>query len=162
MLYNRTVVPGRLRCQKCGFVLVRVSLYMASGTTGPDESSSEPCLNCGEPMLPVTWEQEAREAWKTAERLFEETRALWQPMTTAPKDGSAVLVLLEGSDIPHAARWLSGPEDPSATDITVRPGWHLTWDGSPVPAHDGPRYWMRCPDDPDGTAACRAVLEAGA
>jgi hypothetical protein len=73
----------------------------------------------------------------------------WQPMKTAPKDGAAVLVLLDASDIPHAARWLSGPDDRRATEETTRAGWHLTWDGSQIEEHDGPRYWMHCPDDPD-------------
>ncbi len=75
--------------------------------------------------------------------------APWQSMKTAPKDGAAVLVLLDASDIPHAARWLSGPDDRRATEETTRAGWHLTWDGSPIEEHDGPRYWMHCPDDPD-------------
>lgn len=73
----------------------------------------------------------------------------WQPMKTAPKDGTTVLVLLDASDIPHSARWLSGPDDRRATEETTRAGWHLTWDGSPIAEHDGPRYWMHCPDDPD-------------
>ena len=73
----------------------------------------------------------------------------WQPMRTAPKDGFAVLVLLDGSDAPHCARWLRGTDDPHATEATKGPGWHLTWDGSPVAPHDGPRYWMHCPSDPD-------------
>ena len=64
----------------------------------------------------------------------------WQPMKTAPKDGTAVLVLLVGSDVPHAARWLR---------VNGAPGWHRVWDGWRVPAQDGPRYWMHCPDDPD-------------
>lgn len=76
----------------------------------------------------------------------------WQPMKTAPKSGLAVLVLLGDSDIPHAARWLRGPDDPHATAETQGPGWHLTWDGSPVAEHDGPRYWMHCPADPDDDA----------
>jgi hypothetical protein len=73
----------------------------------------------------------------------------WQPMKTAPKDGTVVLVLLDGSDIPNPARWLSGPDDPNAYEQTTGPGWHLTWDGWPIPEHDGPRYWMDCPIDPD-------------
>ena len=76
-------------------------------------------------------------------------RSPWQPMRTAPKDGLAVLVLVEGSDIPRAARWLCGPGDRHATELTTGPGWHLTWDGTPVSEHDGPRYWMHCPADPD-------------
>ena len=74
---SATFVPGRLRCPKCGFVLVRVSLYMLSGTAGPDEGEApSPCLNCGEQMLPVTWEQEARQAWTDAGRLYDEAQAL--------------------------------------------------------------------------------------
>lgn len=73
----------------------------------------------------------------------------WKPIRTAPKDGSVVLVLLGDSDVPHAARWLRGPDDPRATEMTAASGWHMTWDGTPVPEHGGPRYWMRCEDDPD-------------
>lgn len=69
----------------------------------------------------------------------------WKPMKSAPTDGAVVLVLLEGSDIPHAARWLSGHDDQYATEMTDGPGWHLAWDGWPVPAHDGPLWWMPCP-----------------
>jgi len=73
-------------------------------------------------------------------------RELWQPMKTAPKDGTAVLVLLADNDTPHAVRWL---EEQDAANIGSTPGWHMTWDGYRIAEHDGPRYWMRCPDDPD-------------
>lgn len=76
----------------------------------------------------------------------------WQPMRTAPRDGTPVLLLLNGSDIPHAARWLSGPDDPRATDETTKPGWYFTWDGYQVTEYDGPAYWMPLPPDP-GEAA---------
>lgn len=72
----------------------------------------------------------------------------WQPMRTAPRDGTPVLLLLNGSDIPHAARWLSGPDDPRATDETTKPGWYFTWDGYQVTEYDGPAYWMPLPPDP--------------
>lgn len=76
----------------------------------------------------------------------------WQPMRTAPRDGTPVLLLLNGSDIPHAARWLSGPDDPRATDETTKPGWYFTWDGYQVTEYDGPTYWIPLPPDP-GEAA---------
>ena len=69
----------------------------------------------------------------------------WQPMRMAPRDGTPVLLLLNGSDIPHAARWLSGPDDPRATDETTKPGWYFTWDGSQVTEYDGPTYWIPLP-----------------
>lgn len=73
----------------------------------------------------------------------------WQPMRTAPKDGTIVLVLLAWSDVPHAACWIGGPDSPRATRRAVAPGWYLSWDKWRVLAHDGPRYWMAIPDDPD-------------
>lgn len=94
----------------------------------------------------------ARQAARHMEELQAKVDAItnpWQPMRTAPKDGTAVLVLLDGSDVPKGAHWLSGPDDPRATDTATVPGWYLTWDGWLVKAHEGPRYWMHCPDDPD-------------
>lgn len=70
------VVPGKIRCAKCNFALVRTNLYMQSGTTGPGNNETEPCPNgCG-PLWPVTWEQEAREAYAVVERYFDEAQAL--------------------------------------------------------------------------------------
>lgn len=59
----------------------------------------------------------------------------WQPMNTAPTDGTVVLLLLECSNVPHSARFKDG-------------AWRLTWDGWKVPEWDGPRYWMPIPPDP--------------
>ena len=69
----------------------------------------------------------------------------WQRMTTAPKDGTAVLVLLCGSDIPNALRWLESCDD-RGRETT---GWNMTWDGHRITRADGPRYWMPIPGDPD-------------
>lgn len=101
--------------------------------------------------LPVRAES-TRQAVRHMEELQAKVSSItspWQPMKTAPKDGTGVLVLLDGSDMPHTARWLRGIDDPAATEETTGPGWHLTWDGSPAAEHDGPRYWMPCLDDPD-------------
>ncbi|HFK2947307.1 TPA: hypothetical protein ACGY8F_002265 [Stenotrophomonas maltophilia] len=51
----------------------------------------------------------------------------WQPMESAPKDGTVVLGLLEGSDIPQSIRF--------------RDGWEIAWDGHRITAHDGPLRW---------------------
>lgn len=70
------LVPGQMRCAKCGFGLTRTNLYVNSGTTGPGDSKTEPCPNgCG-PLWPVTWEQWAKEGWETAERFFKEHNEL--------------------------------------------------------------------------------------
>lgn len=65
-------------------------------------------------------------------------RVLWQTMATAPKDGTTVLVLLQGSNIPYPVLWFSSMEK-----------WYLTWYFTPISDGDTPRYWMPLPDDPD-------------
>jgi hypothetical protein len=75
-------VPGKVHCAKCGFTLVRTNLYVNSCTTGPGGEETEPCPNDGNPMLPVTWEQEAREAWKINEQLFDRAIAAEKALTT--------------------------------------------------------------------------------
>lgn len=73
---NPLFVPGVMRCAKCNFALVRTNLYVQSGTTGQGHNETEPCPNgCG-PLWPVTWEQEAREAYAVVERYFDEAQAL--------------------------------------------------------------------------------------
>lgn len=72
----RDVVPGKVHCAKCGFTLQRVNLYMLSGMTGAGGEETEPCPNDGTPLLPVTWEQEAREAMCMAEQQFDRAHAL--------------------------------------------------------------------------------------
>jgi hypothetical protein len=75
-------VPGKVHCAKCGFTLVRTNLYVNSCTTGPGGEETEPCPNDGNPMLPVTWEQEARETWKINEQLFDRAIAAEKALTT--------------------------------------------------------------------------------
>lgn len=69
----------------------------------------------------------------------------WKRMKTAPKDGTTVLVLTEGSDVPKAVRWCEADHFLATSGV----GWYMTWDGTKIQPHDGPRYWMHCPDDPD-------------
>ena len=61
------LVPGVVHCARCNFRLTRVTLYMGNGAIGPGGSETEQCPNgCG-PMWPVTWKQEAEDAYKIAE-----------------------------------------------------------------------------------------------
>jgi len=63
----------------------------------------------------------------------------WQPMKTAPKDGAAVMALLEASDIPHAVKWC---ESDHFLAEGRGAGWYMTWDSTKIQPHDGPCYWM--------------------
>jgi hypothetical protein len=59
-LKRDAVVPGSMCCAQCGFVLMRTTLYMKSGTSGPGGNETEPCPNgCG-PLWPQTWKQAAQ------------------------------------------------------------------------------------------------------
>lgn len=66
----------------------------------------------------------------------------WQPIETAPRDGTAVFVSLIGSDIPHPARFENGE-------------WRMTWDRYALSDWDGPTHWMPLPAAPsqEGGAA---------
>lgn len=67
----------------------------------------------------------------------------YKPMKDAPKDGTAILVLLDGSDIPLPIRWRV------ATDTMAKhgAGWYVTWDGYKLSHADGPRGWLTIPTE---------------
>lgn len=67
----------------------------------------------------------------------------YRPMADAPKDGTAVMVLLNGSDIPLPARW----RDQMSQMATGGNGWYVTWDNHKLSVHDGPRGWLPIPDE---------------
>lgn len=62
-LYRLAYVPGSFRCPKCGFVLSKQTMFVASGTIGISESdlNGEPCPNDGTDMVHVTWQERAIE-----------------------------------------------------------------------------------------------------
>lgn len=60
-----------MRCAKCDFQLVRVTLAVNLGRAIAGSSDTEPCPNgCG-PLWPVTWEQYARQMQDAAEQMAE-------------------------------------------------------------------------------------------
>ena len=70
------VVPGKMRCAKCGFVLQRVVLNVTSDTVSAGDNKTEACPNgCG-PLWPVNWEQYAKEKYEMAVSYSEEAEGL--------------------------------------------------------------------------------------
>lgn len=59
-LAKMVYVPGAWYCPKCKFQLVTSILYAASGNIGVDRKTPDPCPNDGTPMLPQTWETDAK------------------------------------------------------------------------------------------------------
>ena len=75
------LVPGVMHCAKCKFQLNRVTLCVSDGNAYAGDNKTEPCPNgCG-PLWPVTWEQEARNCWKTLEEMHERLQAAQQGAT---------------------------------------------------------------------------------
>jgi hypothetical protein len=94
-------VPGKVHCAKCGFTLVRTNLYVNSGTAGPGGEETEPCPNDGNPMLPVTWEREAREGWKLNEQLFDRAIAAEKKVAAQSRFG-----LTPRQHLESAIKWI--------------------------------------------------------
>ncbi len=74
----------------------------------------------------------------------------WQPIKTAPKDGTVILVSVESTDLVYTVEWRDEAEDEAFKD-DLGIGWRLTWDGYFFPAYDQPTYWMHLPPAKEGT-----------
>lgn len=71
MVDSTNLVPGVMRCAKCNFQLVRITLAVNVGKAIAGDSHTEPCPNgCG-PLWPVTWEQYAGQMQEAAELMAE-------------------------------------------------------------------------------------------
>lgn len=69
----------------------------------------------------------------------------WQPIETAPKDGTRLLLWDPGREVAVSGYWHDEPE--VSTPTVWEPGWAwwvsdsdvLMWDSGP---HDAPSHWM--------------------
>jgi len=60
----------------------------------------------------------------------------WQPIETAPKDGTVILATLPGSNVPQPIRFSLH-------------GWRIEWDDWILSEEDHPTHWMPCPEPPE-------------
>lgn len=86
-LENLVYVPGLRKCAKCKCVLVSNFLHTQNGMISANNKPQQCPNDCG-PIWPVTERESGNEM---AERLTAFLR-IWQPIETAPKDGSVILV----------------------------------------------------------------------
>jgi hypothetical protein len=73
-------------------------------------------------------------AWKSWQAAL---ASQWQPIETAPKDGTVILASLPGSDVPHSVRWHN-----------MKRGWCLSWDGWKLGEYSQPTHWQPLPPEP--------------
>lgn len=72
----------------------------------------------------------------------------WQPIETAPKDGTRILgySIKEADDLtPQIMQWLR----PNSLGLIKAEGWHISWDHTPCDGSDWvlpPTHWCSLPD----------------
>ncbi len=70
------LAPGRLRCPTCKFELTIATIFAKTGQIGASKAEvyqeSKPCPNDGEPMVRVTWREEADANRAYAMKLIDE------------------------------------------------------------------------------------------
>jgi hypothetical protein len=60
----------------------------------------------------------------------------WRPINTAPRDGSALLLLVDWEPLWFVGYWGLGVP---GSDVT----WRVKWDGSDIEGgYDAPTHWM--------------------
>ncbi len=64
-------VPGLWRCAKCQFRLIQSTLNDKDGTVTARDEAGVPCPNCAVPLWRVTWREEAEDARKSEETIWE-------------------------------------------------------------------------------------------
>ena len=72
-------------------------------------------------------------------------KAQWNPMRSAPKDGTVILARLDNTDIPHPIVWVSGPDSSRATKRRQKAGWYSSWDATRFEDWNL-EGWIHCPD----------------
>jgi len=75
-----------------------------------------------------------------------EAESQWQPIETAPRDGTHILATLPDSDTCHVICWVD-----ASKGIRVGCGvygWHVAWDGYPCAGYSTPTRWMPLPAPP--------------
>lgn len=109
-----TIIPGCMKCAKCGFGLVRTTLCVGSGTAFAGNNETEPCPNgCG-PLWPETWESRARDVQRVAEEALDRERVLhafvraWDSWLAGTLWPDACVSKILRADL-HAAREAVGP-----------------------------------------------------
>jgi hypothetical protein len=87
---SELVVPGKWKCDKCGFELTSTNLYVKTGTVGPNYATPEPCPNDGLPMRALTWKEEAQLGDALIERLLNQRDQFIDVLNAAAAAMSAV------------------------------------------------------------------------
>lgn len=75
----------------------------------------------------------------------------WQPIKTAPKDGTHILVWTDASDTAYVVCWADaakGIRKYLTAESGAERGWHLALDGELFDREHEPTHWMPLPDAP--------------
>lgn len=115
MIDSSNLVPGVMRCAKCDFQLVRVTLAVNLGRAIAGSSDTEPCPNgCG-PLWPVTWEQYARQMQDAADQMAERAIAAEKKLEALMVPGGAGFLQADDYHLLH--RFIETTDDDESYDI---------------------------------------------
>lgn len=68
--------------------------------------------------------------------------AKWNPISTAPKDRTIILAVLQGNDFPHAVYFGNARRSDSKRGKHC---WRIAWDHCAISEWNEPTIWMPCP-----------------
>lgn len=88
----------------------------------------------------------------------------WQPIRTAPKDGTHILVWTDCSDTAYVVCWADASKGIRRNLIAesgAERGWHLAWDGTLFDREYEPTCWMPLPASPGAAAELGTARGAG-
>lgn len=178
-------VPGEWKCPMCSFSLSKMTLSVAAAdivVSASDIYQSEPCPNDGTPMAKVTWRDRANDNFAAFAKLVDdlcaatgatslpqaleraakvaqlEQEKAWQPIETAPKDGTEIALLTAGGSLLRAS-WRSVDDD-FETWVAAREGEHPRIAKASIPEcwdSDPPTLWMPLPPPPSDPGADPAL-----
>ena len=72
----------------------------------------------------------------------------WQPIETAPKDGTAILLHIDWEPLTVVGYWGKGQRDHDGIPDDGSPRWRVKWDQSDIaPGYSEPTHWAPIPED---------------
>lgn len=72
----------------------------------------------------------------------------WNPMRSAPKDGTHILSHKPDSDTCYVIAWADFRKGIRAEYGSAYVGWHLAWDGTFFHPYEAPTHWQPLPEPP--------------
>ena len=142
---NSEVLVKQLATKELAETKLREALDVALYAMTNSTANKNFAINVIEELLSTPITTDALDSY-VAEKV-REARGNWQPIKSAPKDGTVILVAVPSTDLCYTVEWRDEAENEEIKD-GLGIGWRLTWDGYFFPHYDQPTHWMPLPAQP--------------